>query len=141
MKARRPWDEPDVDPSDLFIRVDLIDVTIRTHGYQRWRSEAACVSSDVPLEWFFGDSSLDSVLNTRRARAVCAACPVKRPCLGFALDHEAQGIWAGTTERQRHDAEWLPMSERVDHLLEEARIAASTGPWRSITPEEWRDTG
>ena len=36
------------------------------------------------------------------ARAICAACPVREPCLEYALEaNEKYGIWAGTTEDER----------------------------------------
>ena len=43
----------------------------------------------------------------RRAKAVCKDCPVKRECLDFALTSregkpfETQGIWGGTSVRER----------------------------------------
>ena len=39
--------------------------------------------------------------STRRAQAVCLACPVKTPCLEHALWHNYQGIWGATTGRMR----------------------------------------
>lgn len=36
------------------------------------------------------------------ARALCAECPAKDPCLEYALDnHIDHGVWAGTSERER----------------------------------------
>lgn len=36
------------------------------------------------------------------AKAICAACPVRTPCLAYALaDPSVGGIWGGTTERER----------------------------------------
>jgi WhiB family redox-sensing transcriptional regulator len=36
------------------------------------------------------------------AKAVCAACPVRRECLAFALRTEqVHGIWGGTTPDER----------------------------------------
>ena len=38
----------------------------------------------------------------REAKAICARCPYARRCLEFAMkDPDKQGIWGGTTERQR----------------------------------------
>ncbi len=37
-----------------------------------------------------------------RAKAICAQCPVRRPCLEYALTiHEQHGIWGGLTEHDR----------------------------------------
>ena len=36
------------------------------------------------------------------ARRVCARCPVREPCLDYALSHAiTHGIWAGLAERER----------------------------------------
>lgn len=38
----------------------------------------------------------------RRARELCALCPVRRECLDAALARkEPVGVWGGTSERQR----------------------------------------
>ena len=36
------------------------------------------------------------------ARKVCSDCPVKSPCLEYALEHRIDhGVWGGTSERER----------------------------------------
>ena len=61
-----------------------------------WRDRAACRGTDLTV--FFpgrGESA-------EPARQVCAGCPVRQPCLEFALRHgEVHGIWGGLTERDR----------------------------------------
>lgn len=38
----------------------------------------------------------------RRAKAICAACSVREPCLDYALRiREPHGIWGGLTENER----------------------------------------
>jgi len=62
-----------------------------------WRDEAACAG--VPLRLFFpnrGDD--DGVVDAKR---ICRACPVRAQCLEANL-HELDGIFGGTTERERH---------------------------------------
>ena len=60
--------------------------------------DALCVGMDP--EFFFplpGD-----VLGIAAAKAVCAACPVLRNCLAYALGRgHLTGIWGGTTEEER----------------------------------------
>lgn len=34
-------------------------------------------------------------------RAVCGSCHFKKPCLEYAVTHAVEGIWAGTTAKQR----------------------------------------
>ena len=37
----------------------------------------------------------------KEAKAICADCPYKVRCLEYALKNHEQGIWGGTTERER----------------------------------------
>jgi len=37
----------------------------------------------------------------RLAKSICAGCPLKNPCLEFALRNSEVGIWGGTTETDR----------------------------------------
>jgi WhiB family redox-sensing transcriptional regulator len=57
---------------------------------------AACRGDDLNL--FFpgrGESA-------EPARRVCAACPVREPCLDYALSHGiTYGVWGGLAERDR----------------------------------------
>ena len=61
-----------------------------------WRYRAACRGADLDL--FFpgrGESA-------EPARRVCAGCPVREPCLDYALRHGiTHGIWGGLAERDR----------------------------------------
>lgn len=47
--------------------------------------------------------------NVDKARAICAACPVKTECLDYCTEWERRhgvtsGVWGGLTEWERHDA-------------------------------------
>ena len=70
-----------------------------TRGH--WRSAAACLSADPEL--FFPISYSGKALEqVAEAKAICAACPVRRECLTFALrTQESHGIWGGMTEEER----------------------------------------
>jgi WhiB family redox-sensing transcriptional regulator len=59
------------------------------------------------------------------ARQVCASCPVRRPCLAYALrTRPAAGVWAGlTAEEIAVAARRLARRRRLA-----ARRSASTGP-------------
>jgi WhiB family redox-sensing transcriptional regulator len=51
-----------------------------------------------PGWWWFATST------RRRAIRICGRCPVRVECLAFALDqHEAGGVWGGTTPADRRD--------------------------------------
>jgi len=62
----------------------------------RWREVAACRGADLNL--FFpgrGESA-------EPARRVCAGCPVRKPCLDYALGSgTTAGVWGGLAERDR----------------------------------------
>lgn len=59
----------------------------------RWRARARCKGMSGLM--FDPDQ-------TGLARTVCADCPVRAECLGFALDQEIDaGVWAGTTFAER----------------------------------------
>lgn len=38
---------------------------------------------------------------TEPAKAICAGCPVREPCLEWAIPNEKVGIWGGSSERTR----------------------------------------
>jgi WhiB family redox-sensing transcriptional regulator len=63
-----------------------------------WRSKAACQGLDPEIFYPLSDDDLDAI----PAKAVCAECPVREPCLEFALAvREKDGVWGGATERER----------------------------------------
>jgi WhiB family redox-sensing transcriptional regulator len=37
------------------------------------------------------------------AKKICSQCPLKNPCLEYALRNPEIGVWGGTTESQRED--------------------------------------
>ena len=65
-----------------------------------WRS-AACREADPEL--FFPVAARGPGADEiARAKAVCAACGVRRECLQYALaTHQLHGVWGGTTEDER----------------------------------------
>lgn len=69
-----------------------------------WRESAACLSH--PSILFFGLDDNETPVERRareeRAKEICAACPVQRECLEYALaTKEPYGIWGGLTEVER----------------------------------------
>src|SRR5438067_259143 len=72
-------------------------------GDWSWQSSAACAGMELSV--FFGDSPEPMPARRRReakGRAVCARCPVQRPCLQFALRHRIRdGLWGGLVEQER----------------------------------------
>ena len=91
----------------------------------RWRELAACRGTD--LDVFFpgrGESA-------GPARQVCAQCPVRQPCLDYAITNRIiHGIWGGLTERERRAlrSRWVRASRRE-------RDRAIRPPTRPGTPQ------
>jgi WhiB family redox-sensing transcriptional regulator len=62
----------------------------------RWRERAACRGTD--LDVFYPERGQTA----GPARLVCARCPVREPCLDYAVSNRiTHGIWGGLTERER----------------------------------------
>lgn len=77
-----------------------------------WRLHAACSRGldlwllglhghvDFPLDLFFPEDGHKE--QAARAKQVCAVCPVREDCLEYSLAlFIRDGVWGGTTERQR----------------------------------------
>jgi WhiB family transcriptional regulator, redox-sensing transcriptional regulator len=72
-------------------------------AFWSWRAHAACRPVDSAL-FFGGDGERQRVRRRRerRAKAICATCPVLVPCRSYALvRREAHGVWGGLSERDR----------------------------------------
>lgn len=67
-------------------------------GDLSWMADGRCVDADP--EVFFADHQGDR--HSRLAKAVCATCGVREPCLEYALrDPGLDGVWGGLTARER----------------------------------------
>jgi WhiB family redox-sensing transcriptional regulator len=68
-----------------------------------WQDEAACRGDEVLL--FFGpdgERQPEREIRERKAKAVCAACPVRIQCLDYAVSRpEKYGVWGGMNEDER----------------------------------------
>lgn len=93
---------------------------------QTWRDSAKCadlaMSDKAVLDVFYPEPGSDRSPNHmatlhRRAKRICAQCPVRRECLETALSdeegrwdpdrgrwsrHLPAGVWGGHTDRERH---------------------------------------
>jgi WhiB family redox-sensing transcriptional regulator len=69
-----------------------------------WQAKAACRGPQSSV--FFPPSHFErkeeKEARENRAKAICATCPVRRPCLDYALRiREPHGIWGGLNEVER----------------------------------------
>lgn len=66
-----------------------------------WRLDAACRHADPDLFFPVGTTG-PALRQIGEALAICQACPVRAPCLAWALDQGiSSGVWGGTTEDER----------------------------------------
>ncbi len=71
-----------------------------------WRDLAACRPLPEGVDFFPSQRGARDLVyseNKRRAKAICATCPVLAECREWAIVHERFGIWGGLTERERRD--------------------------------------
>jgi WhiB family redox-sensing transcriptional regulator len=90
----------------------------------RWRRLAACRGNDLNV--FYPERGESA----GPARQVCAACPVRQPCLDYALSNRiTDGIWGGLTERERRPLQsaWVQDARRDrDRAILAANAAGCT---------------
>lgn len=99
-----------------------------TAEHQSWRSQGACESltpDEMDALFWIGKGK-----SPKKARQFCSSCPVKQQCLEFALVHNEEGIWAGTTQAQRKALAPLVGIEFVERV-------ASTGRLETRNPDYW----
>ena len=61
-----------------------------------WMTTGNC-RDESPSRFFPSDG-----VGVEVARRICATCPVKSPCLEYALAHRIDhGVWGGCSERER----------------------------------------
>lgn len=60
-----------------------------------WDRGARCAGSDPDL--FFNDA------REQEAKQVCADCPIRDVCLERALVSRDEGVWGGTTQKERRN--------------------------------------
>jgi WhiB family transcriptional regulator, redox-sensing transcriptional regulator len=61
-------------------------------GSMDWREHAACRDADPELFFPLGTSDAN-LLQIDAAKRICQACPVREPCLRWALDSGDSGVW------------------------------------------------
>jgi hypothetical protein len=70
----------------------------RSGTARRWAADVLCVGADPELFFPPGDGP------AIEARRICAMCPVRDPCLAYAVTAEEPfGIWGGLDPRQRQN--------------------------------------
>ncbi|WP_028708624.1 WhiB family transcriptional regulator [Propionicicella superfundia] len=66
-----------------------------------WRHQAACLNEDPELFFPVGNTG-PALMQIAEAKKVCRTCPVREPCLQWALDAgQDHGVWGGMSEDER----------------------------------------
>lgn len=71
---------------------------------EAWQRRAACRGPESALFYppAVPEPRSERDERERRAKAICGGCPVRTPCLEFALEiREPHGIWGGLNEAER----------------------------------------
>ena len=68
--------------------------TVSALHHEDWTTRAKCRGME--------DGLFPEAADQKRARLICAGCPVRYVCLAEALDNRIEwGVWGGMTERER----------------------------------------
>jgi WhiB family redox-sensing transcriptional regulator len=67
-----------------------------------WRHQALCSDTSGSRLFFPVGVTGAAEMQIRQAKAVCNECPVKDPCLEYAVtSNQEYGVWGGTSEEER----------------------------------------
>jgi WhiB family redox-sensing transcriptional regulator len=85
---------------ELLMRAPTQQFPVYGPNRPAWRDQAACRGVDpnvfVPR--------VENDVTTEAALRLCAGCPVREPCLAFAMgDDRLVGVFGGTTTRERRE--------------------------------------
>ena len=82
-----------------------------------WMAKGNC-RTVAPSAFFPSDG-----VGVEVARRICADCPVKEPCLEYALLHRIDhGVWGGASERERRR---IARRRRLEALAIERRASSA----------------
>lgn len=92
-----------------------------------WRTYASCREADPDLFFPAGDTG-QSAYQAEEAKAICRTCPVMATCLQRALETNQQGVWGGTTERERANIRRRKARSNAPAAAQPRRITMPTTP-------------
>lgn len=61
------------------------------------------VCAQIGGEFFFPESPAEVIANKKYLEPICGECEFRVECLEYAVTHNVEGIWAGTSDRQRQE--------------------------------------
>lgn len=78
-------------------------MAVRTAG-EAWQSKAACRGPQAAAFFppTYAERKDERQAREQHAKSICASCPVREDCLGYAMRiREPHGIWGGLNEVER----------------------------------------
>jgi len=67
-----------------------------------WMVRAACAKDPSLFDAFFPSQEQSSREKYSTARRICMHCPVKTPCVAYAISEDiSHGMWGGMTRNER----------------------------------------
>jgi WhiB family redox-sensing transcriptional regulator len=116
-----------------------------------WQDRAACRPEDMDL--FFGpdgERTPERNARERRAKAICARCPVRPQCLEWAMGSgQRHGVWGGLSEQERagvrqyeREQAEAAAAEAAEHravLLRELDLFEAAHGRKRLTRSRWHE--
>ena len=79
---------------------DVYQTAEYVEGDTSWHTQAACTTADTAI--FYPAQGSGHKKDWAAAKAICDDCPVKQPCLQYAMrTKQEDGLWGGLTPTQR----------------------------------------
>jgi WhiB family redox-sensing transcriptional regulator len=72
-----------------------------------WREHGACRQVSDPDVFYPHSQGNGAAAHVAEAKWWCSICPVTPQCLAWALKHDEDGVWGGTTEAERAEMKKL----------------------------------
>jgi WhiB family transcriptional regulator, redox-sensing transcriptional regulator len=72
-----------------------------TEASATWMPRSACQGEDPEIFFPMAAATVPALGQISAAKAVCSRCPVRQPCLRYAMATIQDGIWGGTTTDER----------------------------------------
>lgn len=87
-------------------------------GFPKFSGKGNPSCSEVDPEIFFPE--MGRTFNNNAAKQICNSCVYKPECLEWAMNSSEDGIWGGTTERERRA---LKRHRRYAQMKSTSRVA------------------
>lgn len=75
-------------------------------GDDNWQQRGACAGEVAPLFYppMRTEKKAIRLAREAKAKAICATCTVRQPCLDYALaNNERYGVWGGLNDLERRE--------------------------------------